>query len=215
MGAKRQDHSTGDCDMAAPRACRYSGAMDLARRKPMSLAEFLHWEERQELRYEFDRFEPVAMTGGTSEHSAIQRNLITALTNRLRGKPCQVFGSILKISVAGSIRYPDAFVVCSPLARGATIVTDPVVVFEVLSPTTASTDDVVKNQEYRDTPSIQRYVMLDQDCQAATVFARAGDDWVGHVLSGDVALAMPEIGVDLPLAELYESVSFAEPEPEG
>lgn len=57
--------------------------------------------------------------------------------------------------------------------------------------------------------------MLEQDRQAATVFARAGDDWVGHVLSGDVVLAMPEIGVDLPLAELYEGVSFTEPQPEG
>jgi len=189
--------------------------MDVAPPKPMSLSQFLDWEERQELRYEFNGFEPVAMTGGTSEHSAIQRNLIMALGTRLRGKPCQVHGSELKIAVAASIRYPDAFVVCSPIPRGTTVVADPVVVFEVLSPSTSTTDRIVKNQEYRDTPSIQRYVMLEQDRQAATVFARAGDDWVGHVLSGDVALAMPEIGVDLPLAELYEGVSFAVPEPEG
>ena len=102
------------------------------------------------------------------------------------------------------------FVVCSPIARGATVITDPVVVFEVLSPTTASTDYVVKNQEYRDTSSIQRYVMLEQDQQAATVFERAGDDWVGHVVSGDVMLAMPEIGIELPLAELYQARLFAE-----
>jgi Uma2 family endonuclease len=186
--------------------------MDVALRKPMSLEAFLAWEERQELRYEFDGFEPVAMTGGTSEHSAIQRNLITALTVRLRGKPCQPHGSELKIAVAGSIRYPDAFVVCSPVPRGTTVISDPVVIFEVLSPSTSTTDRIVKNQEYRDTPSIQRYIMLEQDRQAATVFARAGDDWVGHVVSGEVVLVMPEIGVELPLAELYEGVSFAEPE---
>ncbi len=181
----------------------------------MSLSEFLHWEERQELRYEFDGFEPLAMTGGTSEHSAIQRNLITALTIRLRGMPCQPYGSELKIAVANSIRYPDTFIVCSPIPRGTTVVTDPVVVFEVLRPSTSTTDHIVMNQEYRDTPSIQRYVMLEQDCQGATMFARAGDDWVGHVLSDDAVLAMPEIGVDLPGAELYEGVSFAEPQPEG
>ena len=181
----------------------------------MSLDDFLEWEERQELRYEFDGFRPTAMTGGTVEHSAIQRNLITALTNRLRGKPCQPHGSELKIAVAGSIRYPDAFVVCSLVPRGTTVVIDPVVVFEVLSPSTSNTDRIVKNQEYRDTPSIQRYVMLEQDRQAATVFDRAGDDWVGHLVSGDVALAMPEIGIELPLAELYEGVSFAEPEAEA
>ena len=183
--------------------------MNVALRKSMSVDAFLDWEERHELRYEFDGLQPAARTGGTSEHSAIQRNLIIALGTRLRGKPCQVHGSELKIAVAGSIRYPDAFVVCSPMTRGATIVTEPVVVFEVLSPSTATTDRIVKNQEYRDTLSIQRYVMLEQDQRAATVFARAGDDWVGHVMSGEVLLAMPEIGVEVPLAELYEGVAFA------
>ena len=137
--------------------------MNVVLRKPMTLEAFLAWEERQELRYEFDGFQPVAMTGGTFTHAAIQRNLIMALGNRLRGKPCQALGSELKIAVAGSIRYPDGFVVCTPVARDATVVTDPVVVFEVLSPSTSTTDSIVKNQEYRDTASIQRYIMLEQD----------------------------------------------------
>jgi Uma2 family endonuclease len=189
--------------------------VSVALRKPMNLDEFLQWEERQELRYEFDGFQPMAMTGGTVEQGLIQANIIRHVGNRLLGKPCRVFGSHVKIEVAGSIRYPDAFVVCSPTARGATVIRDPVVIFEVLSPSTASTDYVVKNQEYRDTPSIQRYVMLEQDQQAATVFARVGDDWVGHVMSGDVVLAMPEIGIEVPLAELYEGVLFAESQAEN
>jgi len=186
-------------------------AMSIAPHRPMSLEAFLVWEAQQDLRWEFDGFEPVGMTGGTSEHSAIERNLISALTGRLRGRPCQPYTSNLKILVAGSIRYPDAFVVCSPVPRGTLVVTDPVVVFEVLSPGTASVDVGVKNEEYRDTPSIQRYVMLAQDRQFATVFARVGDDWVGHIVSGDAILTMPEIGIEVPLAELYESVSFEQP----
>jgi Uma2 family endonuclease len=114
----------------------------------------------------------------------------------------------VKLSVAGSIRYPDAFVVCSPVGSRATIVTDPVVVFEIVSPSTADIDHGIKNEEYRDTPSIQRYVMLEQDRQAATVFARVGGDWVGHIVSGDATLEMPEIGIEIPLAEFYEGVSF-------
>ena len=86
-------------------------AMNLAVRKPMSLAEFLEWEERQELRYEFDGVEPSAMTGGSLRHAAIQRNLAMAIGNRLRGKPCQFFGSDLKIQAAeSSSRYPDGMV---------------------------------------------------------------------------------------------------------
>jgi len=185
--------------------------MSIALTKPMSLAEFLAWEERQELRWEFDGFAPVAMTGGSFAHAAIQRNLVTALTNRLRGKPCQPLGSDFKIMVAGSIRYPDAMVFCRPLDPRALFIEDPVVVFEVLSPSTTLNDTIIKNREYRDTPSIRRYVMLAQDLPAATVFERAGDDWIGHLLVDDAALAMPEIGITIPLAELYEGLSFEEP----
>jgi Uma2 family endonuclease len=166
------------------------------------------------LRYEFDGSQPVAMTGGTAEHADIQRNLLIALGTRLRGSGCRPYGSDLKIEVAGRIRYPDAFVVCSPIVRGTTSIKNPVVVFEVLSPSTSSTDHIVKNQEYRDTPSIQRYVMLEQDRQAATIFQRQGDDWVGHIVSGDVDLPMPEIGITLPLSELYLDVDLP-PDPEA
>ena len=189
--------------------------MNVALRQRMSLAEFLDWEDRQEPKYEFDGFQVYAMVGVTAANSAIQRNLVTALTNRLRGKPCQAHGSELKIEVAGSIRYPDAFVVCTPVARHATVVTDPVVIFEILSESTARTDHIDKNAEYRATPSVQRYVMLEQDSQAATVFAREGDRWVGSLFTGDATLAMPEIGIELPLDELYEGLDLSQPPSEA
>jgi Uma2 family endonuclease len=170
----------------------------------MTLDEFLAWEERQELRYEFDGFQPVAMTGGTFAHAAIQRNLLFALTGRLSGKPCQPIGSELKIEVAGRIRYPDAFVICSPVANNALVVTDPVVVFEILSPSTANDDLFMKNAEYRATPSVQRYVVLQQSHVGALVFARHGDHWADEVLTGENnILRMPEIGIEIPLPELY------------
>jgi Uma2 family endonuclease len=186
--------------------------MSVALQTPMGFDEFLVWEERQELRWEFDGFVPIAMTGGTAAHSAIQLNLYMAVGGRLRGQPCRMYTANLKIRVGGSIRYPDAFVVCSPVSVTTLVVADPVVVFEVLGPSTASIDIGAKNEEYRDTPSIQRHVMLAQDRQQATVFARVGDDWVGHIVSGDAILDMPEIAVSVPLAELYDGVSF---EPHG
>jgi Uma2 family endonuclease len=183
--------------------------MNLALRKPVTLAEFLDWEEGQPLRYEFDGVGPVAMTGGTYGHSTIQRNLAFALTGRLRGKPCQFQGSDLKIQVGdGHIRYPDGMVVCSPVDRTATVVHEPVVVFEVLSPSTAAKDRIVKAREYQATPSIRRYVMLEQDSVGATVYARSGETWTHEILVADSILALPEIGVSLPLAELYEGIVF-------
>ncbi len=184
--------------------------MNVALRQGMNLADFLDWEARQELRYEFDGFQAYAMVGGTAAHSTIQRNLLTALTIRLRGKPCQAHGSELKIAVAGSVRYPDAFVVCTRVAPKAQVVADPVVIFEVLSETTARVDHVTKNAEYRATASVQRYVMQEQDSQAATVLAREGDRWVGSLLTGDAMLAMPEIGIEVPLAELYDGLDLSQ-----
>ncbi len=184
-------------------------AMNVALRRPMSLTEFLAWEERQALRYEFDGFRPVAMTGGTAAHSAIQRNLLFCLTGRLRGQPCQPYGSELKIEVAGSIRYPDAFVVCTPVAPKDTVVRDPKVVFEILSESTANTDLIEKNAEYRATPSIQRYVILEQDHAAAIVFSRKGGDWVADIIAGGEACsACQRVGVEVTLSELYEGVGL-------
>jgi len=182
--------------------------MNVPLRRPMRLSEFLAWEERQELRYEFDGFQPLAMVGGTAAHNTISVNITSALQRRLRGTPCRVFGSDMKVEVIGHIRYPDALVVCSPVARDAKVVRDPVVVFEVLSDSTGLVDRIDKNEEYRQTPSIRRYVMLEQDRPAATVFMRSGNEWLGRVIAGDGVLGMPEIGAEIPLAELYEGVDF-------
>ena len=176
----------------------------------MSLAEFLVWEERQELRYEFDGVLPVAMTGGTAGHATIQRNLVLAVGGRLRGKSCQFYGSDLKIQVADDhIRYPDGMVVCSAIARTAKVVHDPVVIFEVLSSSTAATDRIVKAREYQQaTPSVERYAMLEQDRIGATVHARGDSGWSVLVLKDNDVMDMPEIGLSIPLTEFYEGVTF-------
>ncbi len=185
--------------------------MNVALRKPMSLDEFLAWEREQELKYEFDGFQPVAMNGDTIAHSEIATHLVEALRRRLQGRSRRAFRSDLKILVAGRIRYPDATVTCSPVANDADIVPEPVVVFEVLSTSTASRDRIEKNEEYRLTPSIQHYVMLEQTSQAAMMFSRTGDDWIGHVLTGDAILSFPQIGVELPLREAYAGIEFPGP----
>ena len=185
--------------------------MNVALRRPMTVAEFLDWEERQELRYEFDGVRPEAMTGGTFEHDAIQMALARALGNRLEGKPCRAHGSNLKIEVMGSIRYPDAYVTCGPIKRGSTVAADPVVVFEVLSKSTAAKDRGIKNREYSATASVRRYVMLEQVEVGGTMFERVGDDWIGHILTSGSVIAMPEIGIELPLAELYDGLDLTSP----
>ncbi len=176
----------------------------------MTIEDFLAWEERQELRYEFDGWEPVAMTGGTDRHEAIGGTLRALLQEQLRGKPCRVRGPTLKIEVMGRIRYPDAFVYCAPVNPSETVIREPVVVFEVLSAGTSRTDRIENLREYQATPSIQRYVILEQDSIAAMVFTRRGDGWDVRPATAGETVVMPEIDVTLPLADIYADVTLPE-----
>jgi Uma2 family endonuclease len=185
--------------------------MSMKLSKPQTLEEFLAWEGRQELRYEFDGWHTVAMTGGTVNHAVITDNAADALRRRLK-PPCRAFTSNLKVLAAGSVRYPDVVVTCSPVDGSSDTLLNPVVVFEVLSPSTAAVDRLVKNEEYRNTPSIQRYIMLEQGRIGATMFARIGDAWIGTVMLGNATLEMPEIDVAVPLAEFYLNVDLPPPD---
>jgi Uma2 family endonuclease len=182
--------------------------MAVALPRPMSVEEFLAWERRQELRYEFDGIQPVAMTGGTIAHSVIATNIVRALEDRLKF-PCRVFRGDLKIIAAGRVRYPDAVVTCTPVPDDADIVPEPRIVFEVLSSSTAIVDRNVKAGEYWETPSIQRYVLLEQTRADATVLYRSGDSWSEVRLSGlDAVLPLPEVEANVALAEVYRRIQF-------
>jgi len=183
--------------------------MNIALRRSMSLAEFLVWEAQQEIRYEFDGFEPVAMTGGTYAHDRITFHLQRALNARLAGTPFQPAGPNVKILTPGKARYPDGLVTCSPIRPDATVIDNPVVVFEVVSEDTARTDRIEKLREYQAVSSIRRYVILEQKTIGATVFERHGENWTACAITEEDTLRMPEIAIEIPLTELYESLDFA------
>jgi Uma2 family endonuclease len=178
--------------------------------KPWTLDEFIAWEERQERRYEYDGIATYAMTGGTRAHAAIQANLLRLLGNQLKGKPCRPYGSDLKLKLETSVRYPDAFVECSPGDMKSREATKPVVIFEILSESTARQDLGVKNIEYQATPSVRRYVVLHQTAMAAEVFFRKEDgEWTHEFVTDAKLLDMPEIGVAIPLLDIYEDVGLS------
>ncbi len=178
--------------------------------KPMTSAEFVAWEAKQELKWEFDGFQPIAMNGGTFAHTTIQSNVIAALITRLRGKPCRPCGSDMRVPTGnGRYRYPDALVTCAPMRPDALDVPEPVVIFEVLSQSTEHNDRKTKLREYCLIPSVRCYVMLEQDEIAATVVTRTETGWSLDLLDAGGTLVMPEIGVEVPLAELYADVQFA------
>ncbi len=179
----------------------------------MTRDEFLLWVEGQEGRYEFDGFQPVAMTGGTNTHGRIISNLNGQLYARLRGRSCQSMpsdgGGVA--TIGNRVRYPDATVTCSPIIGTDRLIPDPVIVFEVLSPSSARDDETMKKLEYQALPTIRRYILIDYLKVAVTVHARPGEgNWesTARLRAGDI-IELPEIGIAIAVDELYERVSFA------
>ena len=179
-----------------------------------SLDDFLAWEERQELRYEFLPGGVITMmAGGTGDHDAISVNIVAALRPKMRGTGCAVHGSNLKVTSAAqrTSTYPDAFVRCGPAIGQATRSDDPVVVFEVLSEGTASSDLTRKRQVYKAMPSVLVIVYVTPSQYRLDVVRRGPDGrFEDEVLEGpDAVLELPEIGAALTLAEIYEDTSVA------
>lgn len=169
--------------------------------KPLTVEEFLDWERSQPVRYEFDGTQPVAMTGGTIAADRVARRLLLALDRRLR-PPCEAFGENVKVLPGGRVRYPDVKVACGEFDPSADHV-NPVVVFEVLSPTTEMTDRRVKPTEYASIPSVMAYVLLAQDRPSVTVLRRSSGWKAEELKDTEAMLDLPEIGIAIPLSELY------------
>lgn len=184
--------------------------MNLALKQPSwTIESFLEWETKQDSRFEYDGFEPVAMVNARLGHQLIIRNAMSALQRRLTR--CVVVSETVKLRMEHTVRYPDLMVIRWPISVAATDVADPVVVIAVLSDD-AREERIAQNEEYRLTPSIQHYIVLEQDRAAATVFSRDGADWIGRLVL-DGAIALPEIGAELPLGECYIGVLDQTSEP--
>lgn len=167
-----------------------------------SYAEYLALERTAADKHEYLRGDVWAMAGGTPEHGRLAMALGRALAEALTGRPCVVYSSDVRLRIAATDRstYADAFVVCGPDARAADdsdAVTNPVLIAEVLSPTTERSDRGEKFAHYQHIESLKLYVLVSQDSRRIEVFHRQGVNWL---------LSIHEAGADVPLAELGISV---------
>ncbi|WP_459677763.1 Uma2 family endonuclease [Acidisoma sp. 7E03] len=185
--------------------------MNAPLRKAWTQDEFLSWAERQETRYEFDGFQPVAMTGGDAGHSRVIRGLHRSLDRRLNGGPCEPLGPDAGVETANhAVRYPDALVTCTKFDNQTKRIPGVVIVFEVISPSTSRIDRIVKVREYAAVSSIRRYVILESTSIGLTVLERTSPDqaWQTTVLTGEDILRLPEVGIEIPVAEIYDGIDF-------
>ena len=186
--------------------------MGLPAKRPMSLQEFLAWDDRQSVRHEFVRGEPRLMTGGSWAHEAIVANVVRELATQLRGKPCRALASNFKVQISNdNIRYPDAMVECGPPVPDRKIAQDVRLLIGILSPSTMSRDMLAKMHDYLTIPALEAYVMFWQDQPQAHVYRRMGDLWQLQDAAGlDALLVFPATGVRLALADVYEEIVFPE-----
>jgi Uma2 family endonuclease len=187
--------------------------MNVALRKPISRQEFLQWVETQEGRFEFDGFQPVAMTGGDLGHSRLIGNIIRQLGNRLAGKSCAPLGPDAGIATIGeNVRYPDVVVTCSKFNARDRLVPAPIIVFEVVSSSSIRMDRVVKLQEYQTVSTIRRYIIVEPDAAVMTVYSREHSDEMFKAtgLADNDMLSLPEVDIEIPVTAIYEGVEFDE-----
>jgi Uma2 family endonuclease len=152
-----------------------------------------------------------AMAGGSPAHAAIAVNIAALLREQVRGRPCRVFSSDLRVRVldTGLATYPDVTVVCEALetdpgdARGHTIV-NPTLVVEVLSPSTEAYDRGEKLAHYERIAGLREIVLVAHDARRLEVWRRADDSWTLEVTAGDEVARVASVDVDLPLAEIYD-----------
>ena len=137
--------------------------MGHAAQKPVfTAAEYLVWEAGQTERHEFVDGEVFAMAGAEDRHVTVAMNMAFALRQHLTGSPCRTYMSDMKLHVAAANQYfyPDVLVTCSPLDQAnATVKSEPKLIAEVLSPSTAAYDRGLKFGLYRALPSLQEYVL--------------------------------------------------------
>lgn len=181
--------------------------------RPMTLADFLAWEARQETRNEFVNGRIRAMTGGTRRHNKVARNVLGCLMNRLGSGKCQPYGSDMKILIPnGNSRYGDVVVDCGPEKPEDIAATEPTVVVEVLSKSTTFLDQNEKLDDYQSIPSMRHILHLSQEKPEGELWSRDEGGWRRMKLAGPgVEVDLAAIGVSFALAMAYEGVPF-EPE---
>lgn len=159
----------------------------------------------------------ISMAGGAVNHSLTIANTTGALWNRLKGGPCRVHDSNLRVRIARKVlyAYPDVSVICGPVqidddrSAGETA-TNPRLIVEVLSPGTEAYDRGEKFTRYREIPSLEEYVLISIDRALVETYVRQADGtWLFSAVTGLEAVAyLRSLQIELPLAEVYAGVEF-------
>lgn len=169
----------------------------------ISTDDYLANELKSDVKHEYIDGQVYAMAGAHSNHNRITATLVRKIGNHLDGKPCQPYASDMKVKIGTKFFYPDVLVDCSDINGYFT--ENPKLIIEVLSKSTRRTDKTIKLMAYTQIPSLEEYVLIDQDMVEIEVLQRNAG-WIpkSYYLGDNVTF--DSIGLTLSVEVIYERV---------
>jgi Uma2 family endonuclease len=177
--------------------------------------EYHELERTSTIKYEYSVGRVYAMSGGTQRHATIAGNMFTMLKAHLRGKPCKVFHSDMKVQLFerdDPSYFPDVTVTCNEadISDNFNVVRSPSLLVEVLSPSTAARDRGRKLTDYLACPSVQEYVIISTRYQKVEIYQRQGDNWTYRQFTAGQEIALTSIKLTFSISALYEDTHVSE-----
>ena len=173
--------------------------------------QFHAWVAGQDARYELVNGEPVMMAGANRRHDRIAGNAFRLIANHLLGHRCQPFTSDTYVTIpAGNLRQPDLGIDCGPFRDTALDAAEPVLVIEILSPTTRIFDRNDKLEEYKTVGCLNYILLIDPDHPQVRLYERDPERaWTSERIAGlDAVLTIPLFDLRIRLADLYATLEF-------
>jgi len=184
-------------------------------KQKFTIEEYLQMERASEQKHEYFNGEIFAVSGAGRKHNVIFRNLYGELAYRLRGKPCQPYGSDLRIHIPENTlyTYPDISIICRDIVtddKDDDTVIQPSLLIEILSPSTKDYDRGTKFKLYRDIPTLKEYLLVDSEAVNVEIF-RMND--IGHwqleeFKIPDELLNLTAIDFQITLSKIYEGTKL-------
>jgi Uma2 family endonuclease len=184
--------------------------------KPMTLDEFLRWDDGSETHYELIGGFPVAMASPAEAHRILAVRLVSRIDAALAGRrPCnaQIEAGVISPDRADTYFVADIAATCARNEVGRQAIKDPFLIVEILSPSTERHDRRIKLPVYRQIASVQEILFIAADGFYAELHRRASGQWITEILrGGEAVLALTSVPVEIPLSDLYEGIALADAE---
>ena len=175
---------------------------------PRTVEAFDRWHLFQPERWEFIAGVPVMMAPASLPHSIIKSNIARHLGNKLEGTPCRAIVDGPEVKARSLSAIPDVVVACGRLDQSTATLSDPVLIVEVLSPSSERDDIGRKWQGYCLIPSLKHYLVVAQELPFVTLHTRTGPSSFEERFYEDGIIELGDPGISLSLDEIYDGVEF-------